>query len=51
VKTASPVQRVPPVDPGFTGTIKDSAHTAAGRPIKAPEVVVVPSLGLRDEVL
>jgi len=30
---------------------KASAHTTAERPMKALEVVVVPSLGLRDEIL
>jgi len=52
VKTADRALRVPPVDSVLVGiTMKDSAHTAAGRPNKAPGVVVVPSLDLRDEVL
>jgi hypothetical protein len=53
VKTASQVPRVPPVDPDLLGVIieKDDAHTAAARHGMAPEVVVVPGLDLRDEIL
>jgi len=50
--TAILVLRVPPVEFDLVEvTMKDGAHTAAGRPKKALVVVVVPSLDLRDEIL
>jgi len=62
VKTANRVLRVPPVDAERIGVTfdsdreaialrYDSAHTAAERHGRALEVVVVPSLDLRDEIL